>query len=65
MVEVKVNFLGNVVCAGAICYRWLESELVCNECPIYHLRNINRTYHRTKELMVEHGNERDCDEQGE
>lgn len=65
MDEVKVNFLGNVVCAGAICYGWLEAELVCKECPINHLRNIIRTYYRTKELMVEHGYERDCDEQGE
>lgn len=65
MDKVEVNFLGNVVCAGANCFRWLEVELVCKECPINHLLNICRTYFHTKELMIEHGYERDSNEQGE
>lgn len=65
MDKVEVNFLGNVVCAGANCFRWLEVELVCKGCPISQLLNICRTYFHTKELMIEHGYERDSDEQGE
>lgn len=62
---VVVDFLGDVICTDVTCFRWLESQFVCKDCPITKMLNLRRAYFRNKKLMIKNGFKRDCDEQGE